>query len=65
MEPSEAKISPWTGKPLVGVSGEYLQIQGTAEVTMQLANQCFPIRFVVVNDLTSLDLIFWKQATVP
>lgn len=57
VRPPEATLSPWSGTPLVGVSGEHLQILGTAEVTIELANNCFPLRLVVVNDLTAKAII--------
>ena len=41
---------------MVWVSREHLQILGTAEVTIELANNCFPLR-LVVNDLTAKVII--------
>ena len=53
VKPPEATLNQWSEKPLVGVSGEQLQIQGIAEVSIQLANKCFQISLVVVNGLTT------------
>ena len=44
VRPPKATFSPWSGTPLAGVSGVHLQILGTAEVTIGLANNCFQLR---------------------
>ena len=46
-------LHPWTGSALIGVGGQHLQIQGTAEVQVQVAGQPFPIRMLIVDNLST------------
>ena len=46
-------LHPWTGSALIGVGGQHLQIQGTAEIQVQVAGQPFPIRMLIVDNLST------------
>jgi len=38
---------------MTGVGGQHLQIQGTAEVQVQVADQLFPIRMLIADNLST------------
>ena len=46
-------LHPWTGSALIGVGGQHLQIQGTAEMQVQVSGQSFPIRVLIVDNLST------------
>ena len=46
-------LYPRTGSALIGVGGQYLQIQGIAEVQVQVASQFFPISVLIVDNLST------------
>ena len=46
-------LHPWTGSVLIGVGGQHLQIQRTAEIQVQVAGQSFPIRMLIVDNLST------------
>jgi len=56
IKPTDSIVSiphPWTGSAMIGVGGQHLQIQGTAEVQVQVADQLFPIRMLIADNLST------------
>ena len=67
MKPNRAVLEPWTGQRLVGVKGTPLQVCGTAQMELELGEETFQSRVVVVDGLTAdviLGLDFWKLIAV-
>ncbi len=52
-KPPGTTLDAWTGQQLVGVEGTRLQVRGSVEVTVRIADRHFKPRIVVVDGLTA------------
>ena len=50
---ASTSLKPWTGRPLVGVAGNPLEVWGTAFVDIEIAGEHFHTQIVVASALTA------------
>ena len=52
-KPPGISLSPWSENFLVGVNGTSLHICGTANITITILNQTFPLQVAIIDNLTT------------